>query len=94
MSSGGVEPTIGELAVELRAHLTNQDHTLREIKDQVIRTNGRVTALETKNAVEKALAEREQQAESVTSRNRRWIIDTLIGVAASGGLVLGAIHYL
>ena len=78
-----MEPTIGELAVELRTRFGHQDVLLGEIKENVVKTNGRVTVLETDRAIQAALA-----------RSRRWLLDTVIAVVASAALILAAAHYL
>ena len=62
------EPTLGELAVELRGRFKGQDDLLTEIRTQVLRTNGRVTTLEQKVRDGEVLA---AERERVAAERRR-----------------------
>jgi hypothetical protein len=93
----GVESTgtIRDLISQLYGRMDRQDRVLDEIKAQVTRTNGRVTALETKEAVSKALGERaelERNELRVSKQDRGDRFTTL--QAGLGGAALSTVLYV
>ena len=83
----GTEPTLRELAAELRANLANVNAKLDRIETQVNKTNGRVTSLETDKAVKAALAEQN----SLARNGHRWMFETAVALAAAIALALSVL---
>lgn len=83
------------LAVEVLKRMAVQDETLGEIHKQTIRTNGRVTALEMREAAREAVradrADRLKEATATTAqkRDRR-----LLYFSALCGLSSGTVAYI
>lgn len=79
--------------VLLLRRMDDQDVVLREILSEAKATNGRVTALEQAQAVEKALDGQQARAHAARSALLTWTIPTLAGVVGAFGAVLLA-HFL
>lgn len=89
---------IGREFGAIKQMLSDMGGDIAEIKVQTTRTNGRVTALETKNEVEeaerRALAAAEARRTAARERMQRllmWALGTLVAIfgGAFGAMILG-----
>jgi hypothetical protein len=92
---------LGEIRGEMKARFDSQDLRLNSIEEQTKRTNGRVTALETKNAAQYAAKEASREArvqvqvQHDEERGRvQWWVGTLIAMAGAAGGVIATIAAL
>ncbi|HEV3094982.1 MAG TPA: hypothetical protein VGY30_10765 [Solirubrobacteraceae bacterium] len=92
--------TIRDVLNQIDGRMDRQDSMLADIKTQVTRTNGRVTALETANAISKALAVRADDdrrnlyASKAARDDRRITIRAAIIGSATSAMLLVAGHAL
>lgn len=77
----------------IEAKLDSQGDALSEIKQEVKKTNGRVTSLEAREQADKAvLSEREHMEQKRQQRIARWVAPVIVGIliiAAATALVAG-----
>lgn len=76
--------TILDRLGRIEAKLDSQHDALTDIRQEVKKTNGRVTALEAREQVDRALIdERQHMAQAQQDRIARWIAPVVVIVAAA-----------
>ena len=89
------EPTILTLVKGLHARMDRQDQTLNRIEEQAIKSNSRLTKLETKEAISNALGERAEKERAGLQSSKQDRGDRRSAwQAAIGGGVAGSVVYV
>lgn len=77
-----------ERLTRIESRLSNQGDVLNEIRSEVRKTNGRVTAIETREREDRArIDERERIEDAHSDEFRKWLRPIVVGVVV---LALGA----
>lgn len=84
---------IADNVATIKTELAEAREDLRETKAQAIRTNGRVTALEQKNAVEQAIKDYTATALAKRAFRTSWVTPAVAAAGSTFGAVVLA-HFI